>query len=76
MTGHTSKGLEMDEVTLSPKMEASITKPLAKLAQKEALSREDREAIFLYYVVVTRARVKLNGADYLDYIAGKYDESK
>ena len=57
-------------------MEASIVKPLAKLAQNEPLNREDKEALFLYYVVVTRARVKLNGANYLNQIAGEYSESK
>jgi superfamily I DNA/RNA helicase len=75
MTAHTSKGLEFDEVTLSPKMEASIAKQLGKIAQNEPLTREDKEAIYLYYVAVTRAKVKLNGADYLNTIAGKHNDS-
>ena len=63
MTAHTSKGLTFDEATLDDSMNEAI-KDILNVPVEERTAEAQSE-IFLYYVACSRARFKLNNADYL-----------
>ena len=67
-TAHSCKGLEFDEVTLAPDMNNSIEKVIEKLKcglTRDMLTRQEIEALNLYYVACSRAAKVLNNANYL-----------
>jgi len=69
-TGHSTKGLEFDEVIIADDMNYSIETILKAIDRRTTddiiISQEDREALNLYYVACTRAHKKLTNAIHLD----------
>ena len=62
-TGHSCKGLEFDEVHIADDLNASIRKVTsAPHFNPSAISDTDREALNIYYVTCTRARLRLINA--------------
>ena len=57
-TVHTFKGLETDSVYI----EDNLNKMIEEIVDKESFSPEDKEMLNLYYVAISRARVKLDNA--------------
>ena len=70
MTAHSSKGLEFDEVTISPDLNNSIEAVIATInagdmKPGQGLYPADKEALNLYYVACSRALVRLMNATHL-----------
>ena len=67
LTAHSSKGLEFDEVTLSPDMNTSIELLILDLKDNagRALTTCEKESLNLYYVACTRALKSLKNARHL-----------
>ena len=62
-TGHSCKGLEFDEVHIADDLNASIRKVTsAPHFNPSAITDTDREALNIYYVACTRARLRLINA--------------
>ena len=62
-TGHSCKGLEFDEVHIAEDLNQSIRKiTSASSFNPSAISDVDREALNIYYVACTRARINLVNA--------------
>lgn len=73
MTAHSSKGLEVDEVTIAPDLNDSISDIINRVqagTDPETLSLDELESLRLYYVAVTRCSVKLNNAIHINKIDG------
>ena len=73
MTAHSSKGLEVDEVTIAPDLNDSIADIIDRIqngANFSELLPDELESLRLYYVAVTRCSVKLNNATHLTKIDG------
>jgi len=63
-TAHSSKGLTFDRVEIGEDMNSMISKVLKK--PKVDWSNNDYEALRLYYVAVTRTRMQILNAQYID----------
>ena len=62
-TGHSCKGLEFDEVHIAEDLNQSVRKiTSAQSFNPSAISDVDREALNIYYVACTRARINLINA--------------
>lgn len=62
-TGHSCKGLEWDEVYIADDLNQSIRKVTSATSfDPSAITDTDREALNIYYVACTRARMKLINA--------------
>jgi len=66
-TGHASKGLEFDEVTLAPDMNDSIVDILQKFDDNPDYEPtiQENESLYLYYVACSRTAKQLNNATHL-----------
>lgn len=72
MTAHSSKGLEVDEVTIADDMNASISDTVSRVSAGiplDHLAASEIESLRLYYVACSRCSVKLNNAIYLDQVS-------
>lgn len=62
LTAHSSKGLEFDQVLISPDLNASAAAAISSLADPETKTADAEENLNLYYVACTRALVSLVNA--------------
>ncbi len=67
MTAHSSKGLEVDEVTIADDLNLSIAQTIELLKEHPNMQLTDDQlgGLYLYYVACTRASVRLNNALHL-----------
>jgi len=67
LTGHTSKGTTLDEVTLADDMNESIEDIMEDYIKSGIIPTKQEEIaeLFLYYVAISRCRYKLNNAKWL-----------
>lgn len=72
MTSHTAKGLTVDEATIDESMNDAIAN-IIDIPVDERTQAEQSE-IFNYYVACTRAKYKLNNADYLPKVKSDPEE--
>ena len=75
MTAHTSKGMSIDTVELDDDMDESMAEAVVDLMEVGYVEEKFREAWYLYYVAVTRARHKVTNAKLLNKYAVGMDDT-